>query len=255
MHFSTGPYSFGRARLVLAEDSPLKLRGIVNDGLRREDITEERVAQIRQEAHRIGAFIVMEVEEREAIRREVLRDVGPDEAVWIFAYGSLMWNPACHVADRVPGLIYGYPRSVCLSTPIGRGSPEQPGLMLGMEPGGSCRGLALRIDADHVESETQIVWRREMLSGAYRPEWVTVHTEHGPIRAVTFVINRRHERYVADLPEDETVKALATAEGQLGRCADYLHNLVLHLDELGIADGPMHRLMDRVETYRRCNGG
>ncbi len=110
--------------------------------------------------------------------------------------------------------------------------------------------MALCIDAGLIESESQIIWRREMLSGAYLPRWVKLSTDGGPLRAITFVVNRRHERYAGRLPEDELVRTLATAEGRIGRCCDYLHNTVLHLDQLGIRDGAMHRLLDLVNAYR-----
>lgn len=228
----------------------MKRRPFVDDGLTREDITEERIAELVRTYDVAGLMGVLDAESREKSRRSLLAEHASDRDLWVFGYGSLMWNPACHVAERAPALLHGYHRSFCLSTPLGRGSPEQPGLMLGLESGGRCRGMGLRIAPELIESETRILWRREMLSGAYHPRWVRLDTPGGPVRAVTFVVNRRHPRYVGRQPLAETVRTIAVAEGQLGRCCDYLHNLVLHLDELGISDGPMHRLYDLVEAYR-----
>ena len=133
---------------------------------------------------------------------------------------------------------------------MGRGTPEKPGLTLALDHGGSCRGKAVRIPADLVESETTILWRREMITGSYCPTWVMVHSDSGPRRALTFVINREHDRYLAELSHRNTVRMIATAEGMLGKCCDYLINTVAHLDEVGIGDGPMHRLLDEVYAFQ-----
>jgi len=222
----------------------------VRDGLSRDDFTEERIAALTAEADRCGDFPILSREAREATRRAALARWTPGTDLWLFGYGSLMWNPAIHVAERRPGAIRGWHRRFCLWTPLGRGTPDRPGLMLALEPGGRCRGIALRIAAEAVESETVIVWRREMLTGAYRARWVRVETDGGPLDAITFVVDRRHPRYAGVLSDAETARAIAHAEGRLGRCCDYLRNTVQHLDALGVADGPMHRLHALVERER-----
>ena len=225
----------------------MKPRTLVEDGLRREDFTEERLARLIKEAG-LDNVDFLTPEERDVIRHATLKDrAGKD--LWVFGYGSLMWNPAIHTVERRAGLIHGYHRCFCFWVPGGRGTREKPGLMLGLDRGGSCRGIVWRIAADAVESETEILWRREMVTGGYRARWVSVQTPQGPLRAVTFVANRNHRRYVRDLDHETMVRSIATAEGNLGRARDYLHNTVLHLDELGIADGPMHRLLRAVDAY------
>lgn len=222
-------------KLLLADD-------LVEDGLRREDFTEARLAELTREAQRLGGFPMMPAAEREANRMRVLERLTPGDSLWVFGYGSLMWNPACHIDEQRIGRVHGWRRSFCLWTPLGRGTPERPGLMLALDSGGSCNGLAFRIPPEMIESESQVVWRREMLSGAYRPIWVCVHTPDGPIDAVTFVINRRHPRYGAEIAHGDAVEALATAEGRLGRSRDYLGNLVRQLRHLGVRDRAMERL-------------
>ena len=216
------------------------------DGLQRDEITEERIEEFRREARALGYLDILSLEQREASRGTVLAELPAGADVWIFGYGSLMWNPAMHLKERRPALLRGYHRRFCLWTPLGRGTPERPGLTLALERGGSCRGMALCIDAADIETETQIVWRREMLSDAYRPRWVDLQTAEGPVRAITFVINRRHPGYAGRLPDGEAAAAIACASGRIGRCADYLRQTVLHLDALGVADGPMHRLLELV---------
>lgn len=218
--------------------------------LNREDFTEERIAEITREATRLGVMTVLSLEAREATRRAILAEREDHGETWVFGYGSLMWNPACHVDRSEPALLHGYHRRFCLRTHLGRGTPERPGLTLGLLPGGRCRGLIHAIAPDNVESETTILWRREMVSGAYRARWVDVKTPAGTRRAIAFLINQDNQGYAGRLGEQETAHTIAFAEGRLGHCADYLRNTVMHLDELGVADGPMHRLLDRVETLQ-----
>jgi glutathione-specific gamma-glutamylcyclotransferase len=165
---------------------------------------------------------------------------------WVFGYGSLIWNPAFHFTDRVVGTVYGFHRRFCLWTHLGRGCPERPGLVLGLERGGSCRGVAYHIAPEAAMEELDIVWRREMLSDAYVPRWVAVRTPMATVRAITFTINHAHERYARDLSDEEAAAAIAGASGFLGPCADYLINTVDHLAELGIHDRPLERLRNRV---------
>ncbi len=120
--------------------------------------------------------------------------------------------------------------------------------MLGLERGGSCRGVVYRLAAAQAAQELEIVWRREMLTGAYAPGWVKVTTPAGPVSALAFRINRRHTRYAGRLSEEEIVATIAHAHGPLGACATYLFKTVAHLEELGLPDRRMSRLRDRVQA-------
>jgi cation transport protein ChaC len=193
---------------------------------------------------------VLSEAELAASRRATLAGVDLSAGVWLFGYGSLIWNPAFHFTDRRTGRIFGWHRRFCLWTHLGRGCPERPGLVLGLERGGSCRGVAFHIAPEVVEEELEIVWRREMISGAYVPRWVEVRTALGPVPAIAFVINHAHERYARDLSDEEVAEVLATASGWLGPCADYLVNTVDHLAALGIHDRPLERLRQQVLAYR-----
>lgn len=181
-----------------------------------------------------------------------LAGVDLSQGVWVFGYGSLIWNPAFHFDQRRTGTVHGYHRRFCLWTHLGRGCPARPGLVLGLERGGSCQGVALRIAPEHVEDELGIIWAREMISGAYVPRWVTVRGGAGPVRAVAFVINRKHERYARYLADEQVAEVIATASGTLGACADYLINTVDHLAELGIRDRALERLRARVVALREA---
>jgi cation transport protein ChaC len=195
------------------------------------------------------AMRVLSEEELGASREATVAGADLSSGVWLFGYGSLIWNPAFHFSDRLTGRIYGFHRRFCLWTHLGRGCPERPGLVLGLERGGSCRGAVFHIAPEAVEEELAIVWRREMISGAYVPRWVDVHTALGTVPAITFVINQAHERYASALADERVAEVIATAEGWLGPCADYLINTVDHLAALGIHDRPLERLRAQVLAY------
>ncbi|OGA06226.1 MAG: hypothetical protein A3D95_01530 [Betaproteobacteria bacterium RIFCSPHIGHO2_12_FULL_69_13] len=166
--------------------------------------------------------------------------------VWVFGYGSLMWNPAFHFAERRTARVHGYHRRFCLWSHAGRGSLERPGMMLALERGGSCVGVAYRIARGAVRTELDVIWRREMLTMAYRPVWVRALTESGEEPAIAFAVNRGHERYVRGLKERAAIRYIATGGGHLGPCREYLFETAAHLRELGIRDRRLESLADRV---------
>ncbi|MBM3546851.1 MAG: gamma-glutamylcyclotransferase [Alphaproteobacteria bacterium] len=211
--------------------------------LTREQIQSGWIQQMAREAG--SSFRAMSDEELLASRRAVLSKA-PSKDVWIFGYGSLIWNPAFHFVERQIGTVHGWHRRFCLWTTLGRGSPECPGLMLGLDRGGSCRGILLRIAPELVESETDVLWRREMVSNAYVPSWVRASTGTGQVAAIAFTINRDHERYAEKMSEERAADAIARAAGRIGPCRDYLLNTVDHLDQLGIHDRSMRRLAAKV---------
>lgn len=170
----------------------------------------------------------------------------PDGECWVFAYGSLMWNPVFHPVESRPGRLNGFHRRFCFWIHAGRATPEQPGLMMGLLPGGSCRGVLLRIAADQAEAELKLLWQREMVTGAYVPRLLPVRTESGPVRAITFVANPRHPTFAAGLDLTSVARAIAAASGPLGRNRDYLHRTVETLRRMGIPDSGLERLEDAV---------
>lgn len=194
-------------------------------------------------------FPVRSDAELDASLDATLRDHDPASDAWVFGYGSLMWNPAFLFEERLLGTVRGYHRRFCLTLTRGRGSPECPGLMLALDRGGVCRGIAFRVAAASVREELLLVWRREMLSGAYLARWVTVATEAGPIRAVTFVANQAHRRYCGQLAEDAIAGHILRAAGELGTCRDYFDRTIGMLRTLEIEDRAMERI-GRAMTAR-----
>lgn len=213
----------------------------------RESLQDGWLARITEAAGAAGDASMIRTEaELEACRAQALAGFPKGEDLWVFAYGSLIWNPAFHFAETRLGRIHGYHRRFCLWTYLGRGTVERPGLMLGLDRGGSCQGLFYRIAADTVEEELTLIWRREMITAAYVPSWVNGRSPDGPLRALTFTINRHHQRYAGKLDESEVVVALANAEGPIGRCSDYLFNTHDHLRDLAIHDPQLARLCGLV---------
>ncbi|MFT3809311.1 MAG: gamma-glutamylcyclotransferase [Micropepsaceae bacterium] len=217
-----------------------------NGLLRREDFTPERIAYLTEQVTRSGLWTFISAEDREASRQAILAAHPPGEDLWIFGYGSLMWNPALNITESRAATVRGWTRSFCLQLIIGRAMPDKPGLMLAIEPGEGMTGVVHRIDREAVESETSILWMREMLSGAYTPEWLDCETADGPVRAVTFVINKAHDRYAGALPLDEQARRIAMAEGQAGNNRDYLYRCHAELKRMGVADPYVEALFSAV---------
>jgi cation transport protein ChaC len=231
--------------------------GILPDGLkrpadgllRREYFTPERVKFYAELFEKFGGMPILPEEERAASLKIVQSGIAPGEDVWVFGYGSLMWNPAVNIVGSEKARIEGFHRKFCLTIGFGRGTPEKPGLMLALDEGGECVGLAHRIAAHEAQSELEILWQREMLSGAYIPHWMDTEIEGlGRTRAITFVINRAHPRYEGDLSAEAVAERIAIAEGVFGSNRDYLYRMIRQLNSMGIAHGPMHDLERRVRV-------
>ncbi len=181
--------------------------------------------------------------EMAALLEKTLAEHDPATDLHVFGYGSLIWNPAFHFVESHPALLRGLHRRFCLKMLSGRGTREKPGLMLALDHGGACKGVVFRIAAQAAREELGILWRREMYGGAYNARWITVRTAAGPVRAITFVINRKHPRYMPELSVPEMAAIIATACGEIGSCREYLENTVRHLGALGLRDSGLERIV------------
>ncbi|NJR68418.1 MAG: gamma-glutamylcyclotransferase [Synechococcales cyanobacterium CRU_2_2] len=229
--------------------------------LTRETLVSEQLQQMVRQAPELLPYLLSTAELQASIAQTLSQKPNQGD-VWIFAYGSLIWNPILHYGDRRPSKIYGWHRRFCMRTPIGRGTPEQQGLVLALERGGSCRGVAYRVAAEHVSTELLLLWKREMLVGSYIPRWVkllTEMTESEPkseteskpeaMTAIAFTINPRHPLYAPRLSVTEVAATIAIARGSLGSCADYLHATITGLAECGIIDRHLLSVRDRLERF------
>jgi cation transport protein ChaC len=172
--------------------------------------------------------------------------------VHVFGYGSLMWNPVVDHVEVIRGRIHGWHRSFCIRAVAGRGSAEVPGLMLGLDRGGSCNGVVLRIAAAIAREELSVIWRREMLSAVYEARWVDAVGADGiERRAITFVVNRGHPRYVRGLTVEQMASMINSGRGPLGSCRDYFDETIEKLDSLGITDSAMESLRSATRGGQR----
>jgi len=177
--------------------------------------------------------------------------IRPRGDVWVFGYGSLIWNPAIDSVERRIARIDGWHRSFCLSITALRATVDHPGLMLALDRGGSCYGAAYKLAEAHLERELLLLWRREMVCGAYVPHWIELKSIDGENLgwAITFIIDADAPQYAGDLDEDTVVHRLATASGGLGSSADYLFRTCDSLHANGIRDTKLERLASLVKAF------
>ncbi|WP_333713834.1 gamma-glutamylcyclotransferase [Yoonia sp.] len=189
-------------------------------------------------------------DDREADRREWLEG-HRDQDLWIFAYGSLIWDPSVEFDEVRVARCEGFQRSFCLWDDGGRGSVDEPGLMLAIDEGGCCEGVAFRIPKEKIEQETFVLFRREMLMPVYRPAWLELQTGAGPVTGLAFVANRDHKDIRPGLPMDQKARMIAHASGFLGSNFDYLEELSERLVLLGINDPYVATLLDATKDERQ----
>lgn len=186
---------------------------------------------------------------REAMRAQTLAG-RLDRDLWVFAYGSLMWDPAFRFAEVRRGTIRGLSRHFSLVDTYGaRGSRNAPGLMVALDRGEGCQGLAFRIAGADVGAETEILWRRELLGPAYLPAFVEVSTDFGAVEALAVVANRACPLIRPDLSRAEQVRFVATGRGTLGTSLHYLENIAAQFAVLGLQDAEVSELLAEVRAY------
>ena len=180
----------------------------------------------------------------------------PRGDLWLYAYGSLMWHPPFQYADAQPGLLRGYHRSFCIYSTRYRGTTEAPGLVLGLDRGGACRGRVFRIPRVEIWNALEAVWRQEMRRCVYVPRFLPVQLSSGrPRLALTLLANRTHDGYAGRLPEVEVARIIASCSGERGPNVDYLVNTIAQLREMGVQDAHLHRVLAvvrRLECGRRA---
>lgn len=171
------------------------------------------------------------------------------EDLWIFGYGSLMWRPGFDHLGIQDAQLYGYHRAFCVTSIVHRGTRENPGLVLGLDRGGSCRGKGILCPSAIREPVIDYLYRREMVTSVYRPRMVRIKLlDSGAMAlALTFVADPAHEQYCGKPSLETAAKIIARAHGRGGPNVDYLKSTLAHLDEFGIADGPLHHIMDLIE--------
>lgn len=182
----------------------------------------------------------------------------PGGDFWLFGYGSLIWNPETAFDEKRQATAIGWRRAFCLGPDYRyRGSHDTPGLMMALDRGGQCKGMVYRLPRAGLEDELHRLIRRELsqLPSAFPWRWIRVHTDQGPLTALTFAMDRKSARYVSGLSDEETAAILATACGFRGSMAEYLHSTVMMLENLGIHDRKLWRLQSLVADQIEANHG
>jgi len=212
-----------------------------------EIITQEKTTFKWGSGKEADSIRTMSSQELSASFQGMLKGRNLENGVWVFGYGSLMWNPDFKFAEKITGVVSGFHRRLCLKSTVYRGTPDYHGLVFGLDQGDSCQGMAFRITPEHLETELQIVWEREMFAETYIPTWVSVQTKQRNVSAMTFVINPEHEHYVPDLALEDVAQRVVRAEGKCGTCHDYVQNTVKCLHQLGLRDPVLEQLLTLIE--------
>jgi cation transport protein ChaC len=175
------------------------------------------------------------------------RRATPAKAIWVFGYGSLMWNPGFVFRARKAGLVHGWHRAFCVYSHVWRGTPERPGLVLGLDRGGSCRGIAFAIGAEDEAAVLAYLDERERVTNVYARKRLTVDLGSGKtVPAWSYVAVRDHAQYAGKLSLEHAATLIVHGVGKGGSNPEYLENTIAHLDQLGIPEGPLHALRDKV---------
>jgi cation transport protein ChaC len=172
----------------------------------------------------------------------------PGAELRVFGYGSLMWRPDFPYIDIVPAALHGYHRAFCIRSTHYRGTRENPGLVLGLDRGGMCHGRMFRVKPAHAQETADALHARELVTGVYEPRWLKLRLENGRIAtALAYVADRKHPQYAGKLDVPEIARRIRRAIGRTGSNVEYLRNTVLHLEEMGIHEGVLHRVLRQVE--------
>lgn len=175
-----------------------------------------------------------------------------DGDLWVFAYGSLIWRPEGPVAEQVLGRLSGWRRALCIWSVYYRGTPEEPGLVLGLDadPDAACAGVVFRIAAADRRVVAEALDRRELPTRCYHPRVVPVRLSDGrQVAAYTYTADRHHAQYACGVGEDEQVRRVAVSVGQSGRCYDYLASTVEHLRRWGVADAALEDIVQKAGQW------
>lgn len=194
--------------------------------------------------------------ERARSLKETLARAPDRSKLRVFGYGSLMWKPCFEVVAQDKGTLHGYHRDFSIWSVYARGTPDCPGLGFGLEEkaGAVCEGMVLALPETTTEADLMPLWEREMWTGSYSAEWVSVSIDDVEVAALTFVVLPDHFQYAGGLTLAEKARYIAAASGKYGPCHDYLAETVGAMKEQGINDEDLDDLLEAVEQLRAEDG-
>ena len=174
---------------------------------------------------------------------EALQAWGGRHDLWVFGYASLIWRPEFDAAEQRGALVHGWHRALEMRSRVNRGTPECPGLVFALVRGGSCRGMAYRIERQRAHAELERLWAREMPTGVYDPKWLACRTPQGSVQALAFTLGRGSPTHTGPLPDAQMLEVLRCAAGRYGSTLDYLLETAASLRTCGIRDRDIERLI------------
>lgn len=166
--------------------------------------------------------------------------------IWVFGYGSLMWDPKFPYLDVLPARLRGYHRSLCIYSRVHRGTLERPGIVVGLDSGGSCHGYAFRVEGVSAPAILGYLDERELVGYAYRRVCMRTDIPGGSVKAWTYVADHKHSQYAGKLSHREAINLVLQGAGMSGTSLEYLENMVGMLKQHGIVDKPLLRILARV---------
>lgn len=176
--------------------------------------------------------------------------------LWVFGYGSLIWRPGFDYLERRTARLVGAHRALCVYSFVHRGTPEKPGLVLGLDRGGNCRGIAYRVAADKRAATIHYLREREQVTMVYREAWRSVWLDDDPkqrIQALCYMVDRGHEQFAGRLTLDQQLHHVRQGHGRSGVNRDYVLETVAALEKLGFRDRELHLLAERLKgTHERA---
>ncbi len=170
-------------------------------------------------------------------------------ALWVFGYGSLIWNPGFPFIERLPARVFGYHRTLCVYSHVHRGTRDAPGLVLGLDRGGSCKGVAFQVEARHREETLNYLRARELVTNVYHEAHLEVRFDSGRrTHAVTYVVDKLHAQYAGRLSLPRQLELIRQGRGQSGLNRDYVLATADHLRDLKIKDHGLEWLAQELQN-------
>ncbi len=169
------------------------------------------------------------------------REWGGRGDLWIFGYASLLWRPEFEVVEHHAAYVRGWHRALRMASRVNRGTPERPGLVFALLPGGSCHGAVYRVPRGEAGEVLTRLWQREMPNGVYDPRWLPCETGKGSLRALAFTLSRQSPQHTGHLHDEQLLHILRHARGRYGTTLDYLLETAQALAERGVRDAEIER--------------